>query len=79
MQARHQIETAWIRTARNYRSYGDSPAEGGIPLRATVSAVYYSHVPGVVTLAGGRREFVQPFDLQRAQSQAVCGDVLFDA
>jgi len=43
------------------------------------SAVDDGHVRFAVTFAGGRREFVQPLHLLRAQLEAVCGYVLLDA
>ena len=43
------------------------------------SAVDDRHIPFVVTLAGGRREVVQPFYLLGAQFDAVGGCVLLDA
>ena len=43
------------------------------------SAVDDRHVPFVVTLAGGRREVVQPLDLRGAQFDAVGGRVFLDA
>jgi hypothetical protein len=43
------------------------------------SAVDDGHVRLVVALAGGRGEIVEPFDLIRAQLDAVGSRVLFDA